>query len=557
MQCLSAAAPLAAFLAAAPHARCDKPFCAVCFLRDHFAALSAPDAATAKPPSLAPLVARIKRLGAQFVAGRQEDAHDFVHAVLDACHVSLLDDLGGEARFDSATRATSGVCHLFGGCTRSVVRCRRCGGVSATHEPFLTLPLDVAPRGVSTLEEALAASFGGGEELRGGNAYACERCAALTPARKVARIAAPPNLLVLALKRYTGGFFGKLNKRVAYGATLDLTRFCTRSAAPPAAEPAADGAAEAAPAGAAEHASASSPSSPPPPVYRLYGVVVHLDWALSTAAGHYVSYVRRDGGWWKCDDATVTQCSEATALSQNAYMLFYQAVAARPAPGVRPPGQPDTPEEAAEEAARLAAIAKRAAEAEAADSAEAALGEQLPAFTLTAFGKQDAPENTRAGEREPERSWPAQVRLTVALPRCARSAGISLSAEGQAFELHVPGKYRLSSTLPYPVNEDLNATFNTDKRELSLMLQVLALPRDPPAPPAPPPPPPPPPPPLPKAGTGVRGGLSAALRGPARANGAVKAADADDDDDDDDAASAPGLSTHALTARVAAVKLRK
>ena len=481
--------PFAALLLARYHERCDKRFCALCFLQDHAAGHKAcasadDDDEPAPAPKLSPLIGRITLLGSQFAPGRQEDAHDFVHALLDSSHVALLDDQDGEASYDGATAATSAVYHVFGGCVRSAVRCRKCSGVSATHESFLTLPLEVAGRGIGTIEEALAASLAGGEELKGGNAYRCDACADLTPARKAGRLAAAPNVLALALKRYSGGFFGKLNKRVTYGATLDISRFLARPLARPA-----DG--EAAP---AEAADAAQP--PPPATYWLSGVVVHHDWALSTSAGHYVAYVRRGGSWWKCDDAVITQCSEAVALAQTAYMLFYCAHEPRPAPAVRPAWQEDTAEEIAEATARLQAAARRRAVSEAAD-------EVVPDHKLIREGKQPAPERMNDGNPEPEATWPEKLVLTIALPLCGRARDFGVTIEAQNFELVSVGRYKMESRLPYPVNEDYKGTFDTDKRELTLTMEVLRLPREPPpglkaardsdAPAAAPPPPPPPP----------------------------------------------------------------
>ena len=71
-------------------------------------------------------------------------------------------------------------------------------------------------------------------------------------------------------------------------------------------------------------------------MYRLYGVIVHLDWALSTSSGHYVCYVRVGDRWFKCDDAHISEVDEEAALGQTAYMLFYSRVAWRTAPAVPP-----------------------------------------------------------------------------------------------------------------------------------------------------------------------------------------------------------------------------
>lgn len=42
------------------------------------------------------------------------------------------------------------------------------------------------------------------------------------------------------------------------------------------------------------------------PVYRLYGVIVHLDVMNATFSGHYVCYIRNNQNkWFKIDDSTV------------------------------------------------------------------------------------------------------------------------------------------------------------------------------------------------------------------------------------------------------------
>ena len=258
----------------------------------------------------------------------------------------------GELRFDPQTRETSGIYHLCGGSVRGSVRCLGCGGVSHRYESFLTFPLEVSGRHINSVQQALAANFCTSEELSAklGNAYQCDACAGLVTARRSARLALPPNILILALKRYQPGIFGKINKTVSYPALLDLAPYMPQPLQPPpaAADPDSSPPAESpstppateeepsAPAPAADAAPASPPAEemedaeteeeeegaaaaaedalpPPPPSapslpprpYRLFGVVVHLDWALSVGSGHYICYVRRGEGWWKCDDSHV------------------------------------------------------------------------------------------------------------------------------------------------------------------------------------------------------------------------------------------------------------
>lgn len=57
-------------------------------------------------------------------------------------------------------------------------------------------------------------------------------------------------------------------------------------------------------------------------IYDLYGVTVHSGW--STSSGHYYSYCKtHDNRWFECNDSFVSQTNEATALNQEAYLLFY------------------------------------------------------------------------------------------------------------------------------------------------------------------------------------------------------------------------------------------
>lgn len=53
---------------------------------------------------------------------------------------------------------------------------------------------------------------------------------------------------------------------------------------------------------------------------RLYGVVEHHG---SFEGGHYVAFLRLDGGWFRMSDSLVTQVDEASVLRAQAFLLFY------------------------------------------------------------------------------------------------------------------------------------------------------------------------------------------------------------------------------------------
>lgn len=60
------------------------------------------------------------------------------------------------------------------------------------------------------------------------------------------------------------------------------------------------------------------------PIYRLYGVVVHLDVMNASFSGHYVCYLKNiQNKWFKVDDSVVTAVELERVLTKGAYMLFY------------------------------------------------------------------------------------------------------------------------------------------------------------------------------------------------------------------------------------------
>ncbi|KAF5949591.1 hypothetical protein HYC85_011584 [Camellia sinensis] len=82
----------------------------------------------------------------------------------------------------------------------------------------------------------------------------------------------PPNILTIALKRFQSERFRKLNKRVTFPETLDLSPYMSEVG---------DG----------------------NDVYKLYAVVVHVDMLNASFFGHYICYTRDFcGKWYRIDD---------------------------------------------------------------------------------------------------------------------------------------------------------------------------------------------------------------------------------------------------------------
>lgn len=128
-----------------------------------------------------------------------------------------------------------------------------------------------------------------------------------------------PNILTIALKRFQvifmvlslrmtfrftvlfylpmmllqSGKFGKLNKPIRYPEILDLAPFI-------------------------------SGTSDKSPIYRLYGVVVHLDIMNASFSGHYVCYVKNvQNKWFKIDDSTVSHSNSIKLHFSNMFQTLY------------------------------------------------------------------------------------------------------------------------------------------------------------------------------------------------------------------------------------------
>ncbi|RMZ52261.1 hypothetical protein APUTEX25_001651, partial [Auxenochlorella protothecoides] len=158
----------------------------------------------------------------RFRLGRQEDAHEYLIALLDAMHEACVPRRAPGAPPPPGPPA-SFVTRIFGGVMASAVRCTSCGYESCTRDPFLDVNLEVA--GAGSVTGALE-RFTAGEALDGANRYRCPREGRPVRAVKSLRIASPPAVLALQLKRFGfGGHGHKVTKRVDFGPVLDLGPF--------------------------------------------------------------------------------------------------------------------------------------------------------------------------------------------------------------------------------------------------------------------------------------------------------------------------------------------
>ena len=118
---------------------------------------------------------------------------------------------------------------------------------------------------------------------------ACKKLVQATKQLKYRRL---PTILIIHLKRFsdTGG---KISKRVEYPKELNMKPFTSNK----------DGEEDF--------------------MYDLYGVLVHEGNVASL--GHYYCFIKASNdAWYEMNDISVSQVELHTALSQQAYILFYQ-----------------------------------------------------------------------------------------------------------------------------------------------------------------------------------------------------------------------------------------
>ncbi|GLT71465.1 hypothetical protein SLA2020_434810, partial [Shorea laevis] len=288
LQCLAFTPPLNAYFLQGIHSRAcvNKEACFIC----EFESLILKAKEGKSPLSPIGILSQLKNVGSQLGNGREEDAHEFLRYAIDTMQSVCLEEAGVHAS-GSLEEETTLIGLTFGGYLRSKIKCTKCHGKSERQERMMDLTVEIEGD-IGTLEEALH-QFTRTEILDGENKYQCSRCKSYERAKKKMTVMEAPNILTIALKRFQSGKFGKLNKPIQFPEILDLAPF-------------------------------TSGTSDKSPIYKLYGVVVHLDIMNASFSGHYVSYVKNSQNkWFKIDDSTVTAVERERVLTKGAYMLLY------------------------------------------------------------------------------------------------------------------------------------------------------------------------------------------------------------------------------------------
>ena len=215
---------------------------------------------------------------------QQEDAHEFMRALLS----NLV--MNGHNRQLSS---------LFDGLLESSVTCQTCGRASLTRDRYMDLSVDINDVDIKTLDDALF-EFTKDELLTEDNAVFCQKCQQKRSVTKGLRLATAPSILVCHLKRFAFNDYGRLvrlHKRIDFPQQLEI----------------------------GDYMSNLNKARPPP--YDLVGVLVHQ--GQTCASGHYLSFVKKNGEWFKCNDSEVTKVDESTVMMQQAYILMYEVAEMR------------------------------------------------------------------------------------------------------------------------------------------------------------------------------------------------------------------------------------
>ncbi|XP_023552154.1 ubiquitin carboxyl-terminal hydrolase 25-like isoform X1 [Cucurbita pepo subsp. pepo] len=326
LQCLTYTPPLANFCLRNQHSSlCDsassdnerKRECPFCILERRIVRSLSLDLTLDSPLKIQNC---LRIFAEHFRLGRQEDAHEFLRYVIDACHNTCLRlkklrrNGNGNYNGGGASGSSTVVKEIFGGALQSQVKCLSCGNDSNKIDEIMDISLDVLHS--SSLKEALHKFFQL-EVLDGNNKYKCDNCKKLVVARKQMSILQPPNILVIQLKfvvlllsckgvvlgwvwqRFDGIFGGKIDKAIACDESLQLSNFMCKG------------------------------SQDPRPEYKLFGTIVHS--GFSAESGHYYAYIKdASGRWYCCNDSFVTVSTLQEVLSEKVYILFFSRTNQRP-----------------------------------------------------------------------------------------------------------------------------------------------------------------------------------------------------------------------------------
>ncbi|CAL9061900.1 ubiquitin C-terminal hydrolase 22-like [Musa acuminata AAA Group] len=310
-------------------------FCLACDLDAMYSAVFSGDR---KPYSPAKFLYSWWRYASNLANYQQHDAHEFFICMLDGIHEKEQDP--GKR----PSHVSSGECciahRVFSGTLRSDVTCTMCGFTSTTYDPCVDISLDLDSKqdptkvtgsklhmnggeansmfasqtcGTSTLMECLE-RFTRPEKLGADQKLFCQHCQVRQESLKQMSIRKIPLVTCFHIKRFEHSSMRKMSRKVDqylhFPFSLDLAPYLSSSILR-----ARYGNRVFASSGDDSDTSIESISN-----LELFAVVTHSG---KLDAGHYLTYLRLNSQWYRCDDAWITCVSERVVRASQAYMLFY------------------------------------------------------------------------------------------------------------------------------------------------------------------------------------------------------------------------------------------
>ncbi|CAN6992301.1 unnamed protein product [Brassica oleracea var. botrytis] len=252
----------------------------------------------------------------------QQDSHEFFISLLDCIH----ENEGKSKCLYKDHEECQCITHrAFSGLLRSDVTCTTCGSTSTTYDPFIdiSLTLDSAKgtksrnSGEPSVNSPMMPTLSGcldlftrSEKLGPDQKLNCRSCGVKRESSKQMSIRRLPPLLCLHVKRFEHSLTRKASRKIdsylQYPFRLNMSpylsssiigkRFGNRVFAFD---------------GEGEHDGSE---------FEIFAVVTHSG---MLASGHYVTYLRLKGLWYRCDDAWINEVEEEVVRGCECYMLFY------------------------------------------------------------------------------------------------------------------------------------------------------------------------------------------------------------------------------------------
>ncbi|XP_071462146.1 ubiquitin carboxyl-terminal hydrolase 51 [Marmota flaviventris] len=266
---------------------------------------------------------------AEHLAGyRQQDAHEFLIAILDVLHRHSKDD-SVEQEASNPNCCNCIIDQIFTGGLQSDVTCQTCHSVSTTIDPCWDISLDLpgscatfssqSPEradstvsrddripGIPSLTDCLQ-WFTRPEHLGSSAKIKCSSCQSYQESTKQLTMKKLPIVACFHLKRFehVGKQRRKINTFISFPLELDMTPFLasTKESRMKEGQP------------------SSTDCVPNENKYSLFAVINHHG---TLESGHYTSFIRQQKDqWFSCDDAIITKATIEDLLYSEGYLLFY------------------------------------------------------------------------------------------------------------------------------------------------------------------------------------------------------------------------------------------